>query len=118
MAHVERALVAFARGSGAWVLYASGEHLQRAIDLFGRDADEIGLLRSREGWHTPMRGLYVWEGVPNMPDVFTALPRDAVPAFANGTWRVLTADEWALVQQGNILLWPAEAQEGFPKPRA
>jgi len=121
MSHIiERALVAFAHGSGAWVLYASGTALQRAIDVYGRDADEIGLLRTRKGWDSPMRGLYVWEGVPGESGVF--ILRDAPkPTFADGHWRRLTNQEWAAVRNGWLDLWhteePGAADPGFPPPQ-
>lgn len=105
---IERALVAFARGSGAWVLYASGESLSKAIDLWGRDADELGLLKSTDGWTPPMRGLWVWEGTPGMVSPWA-------PTFADGSWRHLTPAEWSAVQAHNIALWPDPA--GFQEPR-
>lgn len=114
MNEIERALVAFARGSGAWVLYASGRALTHAIDQWGRDADEIGLLRSRAGWHVPMRGLWVWEGIPQRASVDGG---PWVPTFTEGIWRALTDEEWAKVRAGDVTLWPTTEAPGFEEPR-
>lgn len=116
---IERALVAFARGSGAWVLFAAGDKLNDAIDHHGRDADELGLLRSKHGWEPPMRGLWVWQGLPGHASA--GVEGRWASTFDGGHWRKLTVDEWVQVEKGNLALWPyagVDVDEGFHLPRA
>lgn len=121
---MERALVAFANGSGAWILYASGAALSESIDAYGRDADEVGLLRAQLGWMPPMRGLWVWEG--EVEAVGVSRSRETPngwesdgrwePSFAMGTWRRPTPEEWQKIAAGDIALWPPVL--GFLEPRS
>lgn len=110
MTQTEHALVAFARGAGAWILYAAGPVLNTAIDNFGRDADEVGLLGGAPGLPERPQGLLVWEGFPDTSE-------QHVPRFRAGAWRELTVAEWVQVRGGDLALWP-NGPPHFVEPRS
>lgn len=113
--NTEHALVAFARGAGAWILCAAGEQLNLEIDRYGRDADEVGLLRCLDGLPERPQGLLVWEGVPS-PLGFRN-HEGVTYSYTQGEWRELTVAEWVQVRGGDLALWP-DGPPHFVEPRS